>query len=372
MKIESELKYGKDRQNRLIFSQSWEDPILDQRSLNIKPGSRIMCISSGGCNTLNFLISDPEIIYSLDNNCVQSYFLELKIEAIRQLDYKSFCCFWGITQGDDRLLTFHRIKKDLSSSAIEFWDNNQGLIERGLLYAGQFESFIKRATRFLKYLQGDKRLSGLFEQDDLIGQQEFYSKFWDNRRMRLLFRIIFHRRLYPRKALRSDYFEFNDGANSFADSYYKQLKKALHDIPIKGNYFLSMYFRSNYQNLSEVPDYISPQYYEVVRSRLNRIRIISSDVKEWLKSKEDNSLNGFSLSNICELYSVEETGQLFAEIARTGTNKSGVILRNLIVARDIPESLKHIIIKNENLSKELLSTDRSFIYSKVFAYRIKK
>ena len=58
---------------KLLFTQNWEDPALDKQALAIKSGDKILTITSGGCNTLGFLIDDPETIYAIDINGSQNW-----------------------------------------------------------------------------------------------------------------------------------------------------------------------------------------------------------------------------------------------------------------------------------------------------------
>ena len=37
----------------LVYPQIWEDPDVDLKALEIKPGERIVTIASGGCNVLS-------------------------------------------------------------------------------------------------------------------------------------------------------------------------------------------------------------------------------------------------------------------------------------------------------------------------------
>ena len=66
-----------------VYNQIWEDPRVDLRALDIRPDSRILCISSGGCNVLNYLIENPESITAVDLNRYHIYLLRLTLAALR-------------------------------------------------------------------------------------------------------------------------------------------------------------------------------------------------------------------------------------------------------------------------------------------------
>src|SRR5450432_1614139 len=88
---------------KLVFTHNWEDPESDHAALMIKRNDCVMAITSGGCNVLGFLLFDPAIIYSIDINPTQSYLLELKIAAIKCLEFDDFISFAGLKENEHRL-----------------------------------------------------------------------------------------------------------------------------------------------------------------------------------------------------------------------------------------------------------------------------
>jgi len=357
---------------KLIFTMNWEDPESDFKALKITQGDRMMTITSGGCNTLSFLLYNPSIIYALDINPSQSFLLELKIAAIRQLEYEEFILFLGLKNGNGRDLIYNKLKHQLSVDANEFWDQNLKLIKKGFLINGRYEKFVKLVCRMMLIVQGHKRINGLFMEKSIEEQQLFYQQYWNTKRTRFMFNLFFNKYVLAKRGLKADYFCFDDGSDSFSASFFNRFSRALRDIPVKGNYFLHMYLKGKYKSLDEVPDYLQKQNFNIIKSRLDRIKIISSDAKLWLSSMPENSLNCFSLSNICELMNADDTLKFFKEVSRTACPEARVCFRNLMIPREIPEVLRETIILDEKLSKTIFYNDRSFVYGKVAAYQIKK
>ena len=178
--------------------------------------------------------------------------------------------------------------------------------------------------------------------------------------------------MLAKRGLVADYFHFDDGSKSFAESFYKRSRNAFRDLPVKGNYFLSLYLLGKYRNAEEVPAYLLEQNFDTIKSRVDRIKIITADAQGWLDLMPDDSINSFALSNICELMSEADTFRLFSSVARTGRQGAKVIFRNLMIPREVPDELNQIIKKNEILSKSIQMNDRSFVYGKVAAYQINK
>lgn len=356
----------------LIFTLNWEDPEMDRLALKITPGETVMTITSGGCNTMSLLLQDPSIIYTVDINPCQSFIIELKIAAMKQLDYCEFTEFTGLRASDKRIKMYQRLRGSLSKDAATFWDGQLSVIEKGILINGRYEKFVKLVGKFIRMIEGNGRVNDLFTDRNQEDQKSFVRKEWDTGRTRLIFNLFFNKRILASRGLKADYFTFDDGSNSFAESFYRRFMKVLTDVPVTGNYFLHLYLKGYYKSLLEVPDYLLEKNFEIIKSRADRIRIITGDAKKWLTEMPDRSLNCFSLSNICELMSLDDTLKLFQEVVRTGTSDSRVCFRNLVIPREVPEQLNDKIKKDTELTKYIFGRDRSFVYSKVAAYRIVK
>ncbi len=357
---------------KLVFTQNWEDPQSDHAALKIKSGDAVQAITSGGCNVLGFLLFDPAIIYSVDINPAQSYVMELKIAAIRSMEFEEFIAFAGLADHPHRLGLYERARPLLSKEAAEFWDGKDKLLSEGFIMQGKYERFIKLAGKFIKLLQGKKRVMGLFDEKTQQEQEEYFDKVWNTKRFHYMFKILFNKRMLAKKGLVADYFHFDDGSKSFAESFYNRSRKAFRNIPIKDNYFLALYLLGKYRNNNEVPTYLKKENYAVMKSRLDRIKIITSEAQSWLDAMPEGSIDCFALSNICELMSEKDTLRLFEGVYRAARPGASVIFRNLMIPRDVPELLKGKIVKEDALSKQLYDSDRSFVYGKVAAYKIKK
>ncbi len=357
--------------SQLLFGMCWEDPDSDRLALAIQPGDTVVTITSGGCNTLGLLLEDPGKIYAVDINASQSYLLELKRAAIRQLDYGELWAFLGLTESNGRLQIFDRLRGDLSQAAVDYWTRKPAAVEMGVVYQGRYESFIQKFGRVLSVVQGKKRIEGFFRCETLDQQREYFDKRWNTRQWRLLFQLAFNKWMLAKRGLTADYFKFDDGSSSFAESFFRRSKHAMCEIPIQTNYFLAQYLRGRYWNEETVPLYLRKDRLALVRERLDRIEIVTSDAQSWLGAQADSSIDALSLSNICELMSVDESARLFAQVARCARPGARICFRNLIVPRGVPAGLQEEIELQEEMSRELIAHDRSFVYSRVQAYVVK-
>jgi S-adenosylmethionine-diacylglycerol 3-amino-3-carboxypropyl transferase len=356
----------------LLFGMNWEDPESDRRALAIQPGETVTTISSGGCNTLTLLLEDPGKIYAVDINPSQGYLLELKRAAVRHLDYNELRAFLGLTRSGQRLQTFERLRGDLSGPALAYWTAKSEAIQNGVIYSGKYETFIRLFNRILAVIQGRKRIDGFFRCETLEQQKLYFDQRWNTFQWRLLFKLLINKRMLAKRGLTADYFKFDDGATSFADSFFRRTRNAMREIPVASNYFIAQYLRGSYLSEDAVPAYLLKENLPIVKARLDRIEIVTSDSQGWLARQAAVSIDAFALSNICELMSLDETGRLFAEVARTAKPNARICFRNLIVPREVPESLASVIEFQPELSRNLIAQDRSFVYSRVQALIVRK
>jgi S-adenosylmethionine-diacylglycerol 3-amino-3-carboxypropyl transferase len=357
---------------KLVFTHNWEDPESDLAALRIQSNDVVQAITSGGCNVLGFLLYDPKEIYSVDINPAQSYLLELKIAAIKSFDFSEFIAFAGLTDCENRIVMYSKLKQLLCSDAAAYWDNQTKIISKGFIMNGKYEQFIKLAGKFISILQGRKKVLGLFGNKTKQEQEAYFDDVWNTRRFKYIFKILFNKGMLARRGLVADYFTFDDGSKSFSDSFYNRSRKAFRDIPIENNYFLSLYLLGKFSNLNEVPAYLREEHYETIKSRIDRIKIITGEAQQWIDTMPDQSIDCFALSNICELMSEQETHTLFTAVERTAKDGARVIFRNLMIPREVPEDLQASIKKDQILSRKLYENDRSFVYGKVAAYSITK
>jgi S-adenosylmethionine-diacylglycerol 3-amino-3-carboxypropyl transferase len=358
---------GQVELHKLIYTANWEDPESDHKALRIRPGDMVMTITSGGCNTLGFLAYDPAVIHTVDFNPTQAYQLELKMAAMKNLTYREFVGFLGLGPSEGRLETYASLRNDLSSQAADFWDSHRTIIRKGFLLRGVYDRFVKLVGIFVRLGQGRKRVEGLLAAKDVEEQRAFYDRFWDIARTRLFFQVFYNKRTLARMGLEADYFRFDDGSTSFPESFRRKFRRVVYEVPVRGNYFLHIYLKGRYRSLQEVPDYLREERFETIRSRLDRIRILTADAKTWLAEQPAASIDCFALSNICELMNQEDTAFTFEQVARTARKGARMSFRNLMIPRTVPTHLQSVIRRDADLSAQLLREDRSFVYSRVDA-----
>jgi S-adenosylmethionine-diacylglycerol 3-amino-3-carboxypropyl transferase len=148
---------------------------------------------------------------------------------------------------------------------------------------------------------------------------------------------------------------------SFGDHFAEKVKRALTELPLKENYFLRYILLGNYDE-NFLPDYLKKENYEIIRKRLDVIKIVNDGCDNYFRSLDDNSISKFNFTNIFEWVSEDEFESLLREIIRVAQNNAVITYRNLIVPRRHPETLSRCITFDRKLSEKLHNEDLSFIY----------
>src|SRR5262245_16388965 len=102
----------------LIYTACCEDPAVDRQALRLSPADRVLVITSGGCNALDYLLAGAGEVNAVDLNPCQSALLEFKSAAIRALNYGDFWDLFGNGRSRQaRDMYGDAIRRELSSAA---------------------------------------------------------------------------------------------------------------------------------------------------------------------------------------------------------------------------------------------------------------
>src|SRR5215212_4117518 len=109
-----------------VYNQIWEDPRVDLQALRLDEKSRVLTISSGGCNALNYLVENPERVTAVDLNRHHIYLLNLKLAALKFLPrHEDFFAFFGYGKSAANVGNYQKyIAPNLDAETREFWETN--------------------------------------------------------------------------------------------------------------------------------------------------------------------------------------------------------------------------------------------------------
>src|SRR5579871_3015719 len=113
----------------LIYNTCWEDPRLDRQLLALKSDSRVVMITSAGCNALDYLLDDPAEIHAVDMNPRQNALLQLKIAVIEHGDHEEWFRLFGEGVHPAFRGLLRQLAPRLNSYALQFWEEKDNYFE---------------------------------------------------------------------------------------------------------------------------------------------------------------------------------------------------------------------------------------------------
>jgi S-adenosylmethionine-diacylglycerol 3-amino-3-carboxypropyl transferase len=357
----------------VLYANCWEDPQLDRAALGIDEDDIVLSITSGGCNLLAFLLDNPRKVIALDVNPHQGYLLELKMAAFRMLSYERNLEFFGVRPCSRRIECYRLLLRPcLSSDAARFWDGHPKKIARGLIHAGRYERYMRLLRRTVVTGFGKRRLiKRMFETDDPAAREKLYREKWQGVWWRFLTGVMLSRWL---NSLLFDkaFFAYLDRDFSFGRHFAAKAERALVQLPMKENSFLSYILLGRFYDEAYLPVYLRRENFPAIRDRLDRVEIVTDSCEHLFAGLEDSSISKFNFSNIFEWMSPAAFENLLRETVRVARDGAVLTYRNLLVFRERPLSLGGNIRSRQDQAKALLRTDLSFIYDNYVVEQVEK
>ena len=356
------------RSDKLYFAQVREDPLLEIEALEPRANETLLVVSSGGCTALSLVARGAGKVIAVDFNSTQNHLVELKAAAVRSIDTDELIPFLGAgpMSGEARVAAYHSLRWMLSGTATGYWDRHPDMIEQGVLNAGVTERFIRFVAHVVKTLvHSGSRIDRLLACRTLEEQHALYNREWNNRRWRILFKVLLGRRAFDR-AYDPRFFE-NVRNPSFAEHFRRLVEHALCEIPVSTNYFLHHMLRGDYP-ASAVPPYLE----EGATVASENLELVDGSMSEYLSTLQDNSIDGIALSNICEWLNEAQIAELFAQVARVAKPNARLCFRNFVGHTEIPDRFRDVISEDRDAGKAAIARDRSCLQSRIAICRVQK
>ncbi len=344
---------------KIAYSTCWEDFNTINNALRIKKNDTLISISSAGDNVLNALLKNPKKILSVDFNPNQNYLLELKIKAIKHLNYEEFLDLIGIIESKDREKLYKKISKKLSKDSQKFWNNNLKLIKKGITYNGRQEKYIKLIGRTIRSFKGDEVCINFLKIKDRKKQEEYFQKNIKNLVWDMFFKFFYSK---PVMLLAKDKLVLSQTNDNSVNKIFKQRTEyAVKKIPVYKNPFTSLALIGKYLNEEYYPDYLKKENFQKLKKNIGKIEIKDGRLIEILKKLPNNSYSKFNISNVLDWVSDKEFKETIKEIRRISKKKGRFCYFNTLIKRHIPRTIKNIKSDKKTANK-LLKKDRSFLY----------
>lgn len=283
--------------SNLVYNTCWEDPRLDHVALDLSADDTVLVITSAGCNALDYALAAPKQVIAVDVNPKQNALLELKLTAIRQLDFEQFFAMFG----SGRLPGFKKVyqeklRPELSESARGFWDKRtrffSGKGKRPSFYfygsSGMFawmiNFYIDRVKRFRPMFDDLLAAETLDEQRKVFHENDMKNKMWAPflkwalRRDMTLALLGVPRA--QRKQLDRDY------PGGIMQFIVDSIEIVFTELPIKDNYFWRVYLTGQYTP-DCCPNYLLEENFNKLKGGLvDRIQFHTNTILGFLRENE--------------------------------------------------------------------------------------
>lgn len=377
-----------------VYNQIWEDPRVDLQALKLDENSRVITISSGGCNALNYLLENPANVTAVDLNRHHIYLLNLKIAALKSLpNYEDFFAFFGFGKSEKNIQNYEKfVAPQLDENTRKFWESNSGLsrirhgkrinfFKNGGLYEhsrnGYFLRFFHKFSHLLG-LKPEEVLKAKTPEDQVKLYEKYIDPFFDTFFIKTVGKLpvtMFGLGIPPQQydELKKD---LGDGG-SIIDVYRERTKRLATDYPIYENYFAWQAFARKYdtENRQAIPEYLKQENYAKLKSNAENINTKIGSITDEIKNKPQNSFNRFIFLDAQDWMNSETMTELWQSIADKGDANSRIIFRTAgatsPIETNLPESLREKFVYEEAFSKELFKQDRASIYGGFHLYLLK-
>ena len=358
--------------NRLIYNTCWEDPRIDRELMKLDGQSKVVMITSAGCNALDYLLDSPERIHTVDMNYRQNSLLHLKLTLLQHESFDNFFQMFGVGTHSRARQVYANIRSALPSYAQEFWDKKIHYFQeskfKGSFYyygtsgdvAWLFKNFLK-TNRAVNY-----KIYKLFAAKSLDEQREIYQSIepevW-NRFVRWLVKhpVVMAMVGVPRAQVQLIVEEYPGGLVGYVQD---SLRHLLTEIPIHDNYFWRVYLTGSYGRKC-CPNYLNEENFELLRNNARRVHTTTSTLAEFLKCHPDEYTHYVLLDHQDWLAwhapaALEEEWQLIMKNSKPGTK---ILMRSAAMQVDfIPDWVQEAVKFHPELTEPLHLTDRVGTY----------
>lgn len=348
--------------SRLSYSFGNEDWHTEQLALRVAPGNRTICVTGSGDRALHCLLSEGAEVHAIDANPIQSHLLELKVAALRQLDFSDYLGFLGAAPSSKRARHLPELASHMCSQAASCWLSRKAMIEKGIIYQGHMERRLKTVSTIIGALRG-KKVERLFASEGIEQQRELVDREWNSWSWRAAFDVILH----PRLALGGRWIRDPGLLKQIPTRLHvgrylcQRINAYLHRNLAKESLLLSL-FLLGHVKAEGLPPYLTAQGAEIIRTNLDRLKITTGNIIEHLHAVEENSIDRFSLSDVASYMSESHFHQLVRGVYRSARPGARFCMRQFLSDHPLPPELVSKMPRELPLEAELENRDRCPVY----------
>jgi S-adenosylmethionine-diacylglycerol 3-amino-3-carboxypropyl transferase len=369
----------------LIYSQIWEDPVVDLEALCVESHHRLITIGSGGCNALTYLIADPAEVMVVDVNASQIALNRLKIAAMKFLpDYESFYDFFGAANKWSNVQLFDEcISTNVDALTRTYWNSRDARgrrkieqFARGFYRQGLTGRLFTLCHLYARLHRFDLR--AMLHARDIDEQRDIYTKEMQpiirartTRSLASLRLLLFGLGIPPVQ------YDSLKGGRSMSLVLEERIERFACEFDLKENYFAWQFFDQGYASEGEgpLPIYLQRDNFDVIKSRVDRLDVHHTSYIDHLRTLPDHYLDRYVLLDAQDWMDDQTLTELWSEVTRTARPGSRVIFRTAGIDSVLPGRIPaHLLDRwsyHEETSMRLFTQDRSAVYGGFHLYTLK-
>ena len=217
----------------------------------------------------------------VDISLDQLYLTELRLSALRSLNYSEWLSFMGYHQQ-----ITPKIRKELFETLIlskgckAYWKKYSNMWpSEGFIYLGRWEKFflnLGKVSRLLLLVKFDK----FFEAHDLNQQRDIYLKHWPRKRFHLFLKIASSKEFMNRFLYRGSF-----SGQSTSQHIEERYRSLFLNHPMKKNFFMQMLFLGKIPYDEAFPLEAQAECFEKAKKSQTVVNFIHASVTEALAAK---------------------------------------------------------------------------------------
>lgn len=372
-----------------VYNQIWEDPRVDLKALELGHESRVLTISSGGCNALNYLLAGPESVTAVDLNRHHIFLLNLKAAAARHPLYDDFFELFGFGLSARAIEIYRRhLAPALDDSTREFWEARRlfrgrriDFFTKGGLYRHSRNAYFLRVFHWLSRRLGldiEKVLYARSIEEQEMAFASEIAPFFESRLIKMIGKMpvtLFGLGIPPQQheELKRDLVH----GSTIIDVYRERVRRLACGFPINDNYFAWQAFGLRYDtvNRTAVPDYLKRENFERLRGNIGRLSTTIASVTEEIRQSPRGTFNRFVFLDAQDWMNAAAITELWSLIADRAEPDSRIIFRTAgsvsPIETSLPAGLRNQFVYEKDRSEDLFRHDRASIYGGFHLYRLK-
>jgi len=290
----SEKVFQRIHGNNLVYNTCWEDPRCDRQLLRLDAQSRVVMLTSAGCNALDYLLDDPAEVHCVDLNPRQNALLDLKIALLEGGDHAALFDLLGMGASPRTREIFHDIVQERLSDRFSqpYWQRNihcfNGKGLRTSFYWHGSSGTVAWLIRQWLHSQPDvvRLARRLFEAENLAEQWIWYEQLEPQLLGRFLRWLVSQHLVQsmlgvPKSQQHLATADFPDGMVGYVRQCFRQVFTKL---PLADNYFWKLYFYGRYTP-SCCPNYLRSEHFSTLQARSQRISTHTTSLSGFLQKQ---------------------------------------------------------------------------------------